>query len=57
MDDADDDAPVDLVATVGPLDAVVETLRDVLHRSGSRWARTSRCASSRRSRSMPRRAR
>jgi hypothetical protein len=36
MDDADpDDAPIDLVATVGPLDAVVETLRDVLHRSGA----------------------
>ncbi|MDX6687829.1 MAG: hypothetical protein QOF86_3957, partial [Baekduia sp.] len=27
MDEADaDDAPIDLVATVGPLDAVVETL-------------------------------
>jgi hypothetical protein len=26
---------IDLVATVGPLDAVVETLRDVLHRSGA----------------------
>jgi hypothetical protein len=36
MDDADaDDAPIDLVATVGPLDAVVQTLRDVLHRSGA----------------------
>jgi hypothetical protein len=35
MDDADADAPIDLVATVGPLDAVVETLRDVLHRSGA----------------------
>jgi hypothetical protein len=36
MDEADaDDAPIDLVATVGPLDAVVETLRDVLHRSGA----------------------
>jgi hypothetical protein len=36
MDDAEhDDAPIDLVATVGPLDAVVETLRDVLHRSGA----------------------
>jgi hypothetical protein len=34
MDDADD-APIDLVATVGPLDAVVETLRDLLHRSGA----------------------
>jgi hypothetical protein len=34
MDD-DDDEPIDLVATVGPLDAVVETLRDVLHRSGA----------------------
>jgi hypothetical protein len=33
MDDAD--APIDLVASVGPLDAVVETLRDVLHRSGA----------------------
>src|SRR4051794_29312754 len=29
------DAPVDLVASVGPLDPVVETLRDVLHRSGA----------------------
>jgi hypothetical protein len=35
MDDADPDAPIDLVTTVGPLDAVVETLRDVLHRSGA----------------------
>jgi hypothetical protein len=34
MDDADDQ-PIDLVASVGPLDAVVETLRDVLHRSGA----------------------
>jgi hypothetical protein len=34
MDDADD-PPIDLVATVGPLDAVVQTLRDVLHRSGA----------------------
>jgi hypothetical protein len=34
MDDADDEQ-IDLVATVGPLDAVVETLRDVLHRSGA----------------------
>lgn len=34
MDDADDQ-PIDLVATVGPLDTVVETLRDVLHRSGA----------------------
>jgi hypothetical protein len=33
MDDAEED--IDLVATVGPLDAVVETLRDVLHRSGA----------------------
>jgi hypothetical protein len=33
MDDAEE--PIDLVATVGPLDAVVETLRDVLHRSGA----------------------
>jgi hypothetical protein len=33
MDDAED--PIDLVASVGPLDAVVETLRDVLHRSGA----------------------
>ena len=35
MDEADHDAPIDLVTTVGPLDAVVETLRDVLHRSGA----------------------
>ncbi|QEC47796.1 hypothetical protein FSW04_09595 [Baekduia soli] len=35
MDDADEQPPIDLVATVGPLDAVVETLRDVLHRSGA----------------------
>jgi hypothetical protein len=34
MDDADDEQ-IDLVASVGPLDAVVETLRDVLHRSGA----------------------
>jgi hypothetical protein len=34
MDD-DADERIDLVATVGPLDAVVETLRDVLHRSGA----------------------
>jgi hypothetical protein len=33
MDDADEQ--IDLVASVGPLDAVVETLRDVLHRSGA----------------------
>jgi hypothetical protein len=33
MADAEED--IDLVATVGPLDAVVETLRDVLHRSGA----------------------
>jgi hypothetical protein len=37
MDDAHSDAEeeIDLVASVGPLDAVVETLRDVLHRSGA----------------------
>jgi hypothetical protein len=37
MDDAHPDAEeeIDLVASVGPLDAVVETLRDVLHRSGA----------------------
>jgi hypothetical protein len=36
MDDAQpDERPIDLVATVGPLDVVVETLRDVLHRSGA----------------------
>jgi hypothetical protein len=37
MDDAEPDAgeEIDLVASVGPLDAVVETLRDVLHRSGA----------------------
>jgi hypothetical protein len=37
MDDAHSEAEeeVDLVASVGPLDAVVETLRDVLHRSGA----------------------
>ena len=35
MDHDDADAPIDLVTTVGPLDAVVETLRDVLHRSGA----------------------
>lgn len=29
------DEEIDLVASVGPLDAVVETLRDVLHRSGA----------------------
>ena len=29
------DAPIDLVASVGALDPVVETLRDVLHRSGA----------------------
>lgn len=33
MDDAEEE--IDLVASVGPLDAVVETLRDVLHRSGA----------------------
>jgi hypothetical protein len=33
MDEAEE--PIDLVASVGPLDAVVETLRDVLHRSGA----------------------
>ena len=31
----DDDAPIDLVATAGPLDPVIETLRDFLHRSGA----------------------
>ncbi|HEY6758308.1 MAG TPA: hypothetical protein VI318_02420 [Baekduia sp.] len=37
MDDPQPDAgeEIDLVASVGPLDAVVETLRDVLHRSGA----------------------
>lgn len=37
MEDAqpDPDEEIDLVASVGPLDAVVETLRDVLHRSGA----------------------
>jgi hypothetical protein len=37
MEDAysDADEDIDLVASVGPLDAVVETLRDVLHRSGA----------------------
>src|SRR4051794_41906508 len=30
-----DDQPIDLVATVGDLDPVVATLRDVLHRSGA----------------------
>jgi hypothetical protein len=37
MDDAhsDPDEEIDLVGSVGPLDAVVETLRDVLHRSGA----------------------
>jgi hypothetical protein len=29
------EVPIDLVASVGPLDQVVETLRDVLHRSGA----------------------
>jgi hypothetical protein len=29
------DEEIDLVASVGPLDTVVETLRDVLHRSGA----------------------
>jgi hypothetical protein len=33
--DHPDDEEIDLVASVGPLDAVVETLRDVLHRSGA----------------------
>jgi hypothetical protein len=33
MDDAED--PIDLVGSVGPLDGIVETLRDVLHRSGA----------------------
>lgn len=31
----DEDIPIDIVATVGPLDPVVATLRDVLHRSGA----------------------
>lgn len=31
----DTDEEIDLVASVGPLDAVVETLRDILHRSGA----------------------
>ena len=35
MSDDFDDEPIDLVTTVGPLDEVVETLRDVLHRSGA----------------------
>jgi hypothetical protein len=37
MDDVEPDGEeeIDLVASVGPLDAVVETLRDVLHRSGA----------------------
>src|ERR1700754_2361845 len=36
MEEPDQEAEeIDLVATVGPLDAVVETLRDVLHRSGA----------------------
>ena len=30
-----DDEPIDLVTTVGPLDEIVETLRDVLHRTGA----------------------
>jgi hypothetical protein len=33
MDEPEEE--IDLVASVGPLDAVVETLRDVLHRSGA----------------------
>src|SRR3954470_10163768 len=32
---ADEDEDIELVATVGPLDPVVATLRDVLHRSGA----------------------
>lgn len=28
-------APIDLVVTAGPLDPIIETLRDVLHRSGA----------------------
>lgn len=36
MDDHAAEGPIDLVTTVGPaLDAVIETLRDVLHRSGA----------------------
>jgi hypothetical protein len=35
MDLFEDGPPIDLVATVGELDEVVETLRDVLHRSGA----------------------
>ncbi len=31
----DDDEAIDLVATVGPLDPVIATLRDFLHRSGA----------------------
>ena len=31
----DDDAPIDLVASAGPLDPVIATLRDFLHRSGA----------------------
>jgi len=31
----DDEGPIELVATVGPLDPVVATLRDVLHRAGA----------------------
>ena len=31
----DDEQPIDLVATAGELDPVIETLRDVLHRSGA----------------------
>lgn len=30
-----DEEPVDLVTTVGALDEIVETLRDILHRSGA----------------------
>jgi hypothetical protein len=35
MDVFDEGPPIDLVASVGELDEVVETLRDVLHRSGA----------------------
>lgn len=33
--DPDDEAPVDVVASVGPLDATVVLLREFLHRSGA----------------------
>lgn len=31
----DDETPIDLVASAGPLDPVIQTLRDFLHRSGA----------------------